>query len=153
MLHAILVQEEMISRLSAGAASGRAATAEKALEKLTQDGVRVKKPFVPKRRTFQFPAVERMGQVAVKVEDLTHGYVVGLKEEYVKWWRSAAPVSAEWGLTMKMFIAGMHADTGRPRVCRYQDRQLFDSTSLEIERGERVALIGAMCIDTWCPDH
>lgn len=33
----------------------------------------VKKPFVPKKRTFQFPAVERMGQVAVKVDNLTHG--------------------------------------------------------------------------------
>jgi hypothetical protein len=35
--------------------------------------LQVKKPFVPKKRTFQFPAVERMGQVAVKIENLTHG--------------------------------------------------------------------------------
>lgn len=65
-------QEEMISRLSAGAASGRAATAEKELERLRQN--RVKKPFVPKKRPFFFPAVERMGQQAVVVKDLTHGY-------------------------------------------------------------------------------
>ena len=63
----------MVSRLSAGAASGRAATAGKALEKLTSDEKRVRKPFVAKRRTFTFPAVERMGQVAVKVDGLTHG--------------------------------------------------------------------------------
>ena len=44
------LQTEMIQRLSAGARSGRASTAEKALEKLTADGTLVDKPFVPKRR-------------------------------------------------------------------------------------------------------
>ncbi len=38
----------------------------------------VKKPFVPKKRTFAFPAVERMGQVAISVENLTHGCVLCL---------------------------------------------------------------------------
>ena len=36
-------------------------------------------------------------------------------------------------------------------VCRYQDRQLFDSTSLEVERGERVALIGAAAAPLYPP--
>lgn len=62
-----------MARLSAGAASGRAATAGKALDKLNSDEVKVKKPFVPKKRTFTFPDVERMGQTAVKVQNLTHG--------------------------------------------------------------------------------
>lgn len=62
-----------MARLSAGAASGRAATAGKALDKLNSDQVKVKKPFVPKKRTFTFPDVERMGQTAVKVKGLTHG--------------------------------------------------------------------------------
>ena len=35
--------------------------------------------------------------------------------------------------------------------CRYQDRQLFDSTSLEVERGERVALIGAAVAPLYPP--
>ena len=64
-----------MARLSAGAASGRAATAGKALDKLNSDEVKVKKPFVPKKRTFTFPDVERMGQTAVKVQNLTHGCV------------------------------------------------------------------------------
>ena len=43
-------QEEMVRRLAAGARSGRASTAEKALEKLKADGTYVEKPFVPKKR-------------------------------------------------------------------------------------------------------
>lgn len=67
-------QEEMVRRLSAGARAGRASTAEKALEKIKADGTFVDKPFVPKKRAFFFPAVEQMGQVAVRIEGLTHGY-------------------------------------------------------------------------------
>lgn len=67
-------QEEITRRLSAGARSGRASTADKALEKLKAEGTFIEKPFVPKKRSFLFPPVERMGQVAVKIEGLTHGY-------------------------------------------------------------------------------
>lgn len=44
------VQEEMMRRLAAGANSGRASTAEKALERLKAEGTYVEKPFVPKKR-------------------------------------------------------------------------------------------------------
>ena len=57
----LLLQNEIISRLSAGAASGRAATAEKTLEKMKSEEGLVSKPFIPKKRTFAFPPVERMG--------------------------------------------------------------------------------------------
>jgi ATPase subunit of ABC transporter with duplicated ATPase domains len=67
-------QSEMIQRLSAGARSGRASTAEKALEKLKAEDTFVEKPFVSKSRPFSFPPVERMGKVAVNIEELTHGY-------------------------------------------------------------------------------
>lgn len=67
-------QEEITRRLIAGANSGRATTAEKTLEKLKAEGTYVEKPYVPKRRSFLFPPVERMGQVAVRIESLTHGY-------------------------------------------------------------------------------
>ena len=67
-------QAEMARRLSAGASSGRASTAEKALERLKAEGTYVEKPFVPKKRPFTFPPVERMGQVAVHIRELTHGY-------------------------------------------------------------------------------
>lgn len=87
----------MIQRLSAGAQAGRAAAAEKELERMKAEGL-LQKPFVPKKRKFVFPAVERMGQVVLRMEGLTHGY---------------------------------------------QDRQLFDDVNLEIEKGERVAIIGA----------
>lgn len=62
--------------------------------------MQVRKPFEAKKKVFFFPAVERMGQKAVSIKNLTHGY---------------------------------------------GDHRLFDETSLEIERGERVALIGAPC--------
>jgi ATPase subunit of ABC transporter with duplicated ATPase domains len=67
-------QEELVRRLAGGANTGRATTAEKALEKLKADGTFVEKPFVAKTRPFTFPPVERMGQTAVRIEDLTHGY-------------------------------------------------------------------------------
>ncbi|PSC69255.1 ABC transporter family [Micractinium conductrix] len=67
-------QEEMVRRLAAGANSGRASTAEKALERLRGEDTFVEKPFVPKKRAFFFPPVDQMGQVAVRIEGLTHGY-------------------------------------------------------------------------------
>ena len=32
------------------------------------------KPYVPKKRTFAFPPVERMGQRVLSVRGMTHGY-------------------------------------------------------------------------------
>ena len=43
-------QAEMVRRLSAGSRTGRATTAEKALEKLNAEGTLVEKPFVAKTR-------------------------------------------------------------------------------------------------------
>ena len=58
--HVCVPQNELITRLGAGGQSGRAATAEKALERMREEGL-VGKPFVPKKRSFAFPAVDRMG--------------------------------------------------------------------------------------------
>jgi ATPase subunit of ABC transporter with duplicated ATPase domains len=67
-------QKEIVRRLSAGANSGRASTAEKTIEKMKAEGTYVEKPFVPKKRSFMFPSAERMGRIAIKIEGLTHGY-------------------------------------------------------------------------------
>ena len=67
-------QKEISRRLAAGANSGRASTAEKTLEKLQAEGTYVEKPFIPKKRSFSFPSAERMGQIAVRIKELTHGY-------------------------------------------------------------------------------
>ena len=61
-------QREIVRRLSAGANSGRASTAEKAIEKMKAEGTFVEKPFVPKKRNFTFPSAERMGRVAATIE-------------------------------------------------------------------------------------
>ena len=68
------VQTELIARLSGGAQSGRAAAAEKALEKIKSEAGLVLKPYVPKKRTFAFPPVERMGQRVLSIRGMTHGY-------------------------------------------------------------------------------
>lgn len=67
-------QREIVRRLAAGANSGRASTAEKAIEKMKAEGTYVEKPFVPKKRSFTFPSAERMGRIAIKIDGLTHGY-------------------------------------------------------------------------------
>ncbi len=46
------VQTEIVQRLSGGAQSGRAAAAEKALEKIKEEGSMVEKPFVARKRSF-----------------------------------------------------------------------------------------------------
>lgn len=66
-------QEEIIRRLAGGGQSGRASSAEKALERIRAEGI-IERPFVPKRRSFTFPPVEKMGQRVLSIEDLTHGY-------------------------------------------------------------------------------
>ncbi|CAA0806433.1 ABC transporter F family member 5 [Striga hermonthica] len=64
---------DLISRLSAGANSGRASTAEKKLEKL-QDEEQVEKPFVRKQMKIRFPERGRSGRTVVSVENLDFGY-------------------------------------------------------------------------------
>ncbi|GFR43044.1 hypothetical protein Agub_g4050 [Astrephomene gubernaculifera] len=92
----IAKQEEIMQRLAGGAQSGRASQAEKALERIRAEGL-IEKPFVPKRKAFTFPPVEKMGQRVLSIEGLTHGY------------------------------------PGRP---------LFQECSLDIMKGDRVAIIG-----------
>jgi ATPase subunit of ABC transporter with duplicated ATPase domains len=70
--------------------------AEKQLEKMKAEGL-VEKPFVPKKRSFTFPPVEKMGARVVSIEGLTHGY---------------------------------------------NGRMLFKDADLEIEKGDRIAIIG-----------
>ncbi len=53
--------KEIILRLSGGAQSGRAAQAEKAIERIKEEGL-IEKPFIAKKRSFTFPEVEKMGQ-------------------------------------------------------------------------------------------
>ena len=67
-------QREIVRSLAAGANSGRASTAEKAIEKMKAEGTYVEKPFVPRKRSFTFPSAERMGRIAIKIDGLTHGY-------------------------------------------------------------------------------
>lgn len=61
-----------LCRLSAGGQSGRAASAEKTLEKLMEQ--KIEKPFESRKRSFEFPEVEAVGEIVAKINDLTHGY-------------------------------------------------------------------------------
>lgn len=56
--------------LAGGAQSGRAAAAEKQIEKMKAEGL-IPKPFVPKKRSFTFPPVEKMGQRVVGIEGMS----------------------------------------------------------------------------------
>ena len=95
------MQEGLIDKLSAGAQSGRAAAAEKQLEKMRAEGL-IEKPYVAKKRSFAFPSAEGMGQRVLSIHNLSHGY---------------------------------------------QDRMLFQGADLEVEKGDRVAIIGERCIN------
>ncbi|GER35132.1 ABC transporter F family member [Striga asiatica] len=64
---------DLISRLSAGANSGRASTAVKKLEKL-QDEEQVEKPFIRKQMKIRFPERGRSGRSVVSVKGLDFGY-------------------------------------------------------------------------------
>ncbi len=44
-----------------------AAQAEKTLERIKAEGL-IEKPFVPKKKTFTFPPVEKMGQRVLSIE-------------------------------------------------------------------------------------
>ncbi|KVH92199.1 AAA+ ATPase domain-containing protein, partial [Cynara cardunculus var. scolymus] len=63
----------LISRLSAGANSGRASTAEKKLEKL-QEEEQVDKPFIRKQMKIRFPERGRSGRSVVTVKNLEFSY-------------------------------------------------------------------------------
>ncbi|XP_047324943.1 ABC transporter F family member 5 [Impatiens glandulifera] len=65
--------KDLISRLSAGANSGRASTAEKKLEKLQEED-QVEKPFVRKQMKIRFPERGRSGRSVVTVKNLDFGY-------------------------------------------------------------------------------
>lgn len=65
--------KDMINRLSAGASSGRASSAEKKLEKL-QDENSVEKPFEHKPIKFRFPELERSGKTVVMIKNLAFEY-------------------------------------------------------------------------------
>ena len=97
------MQEGLIDKLSAGAQSGRAAAAEKQLEKMRAEGL-IEKPYVAKKRSFAFPSAEGMGQRVLSIHNLSHGY---------------------------------------------QDRMLFQGADLEVEQGDRVAIIGEHRMTTW----
>jgi ATPase subunit of ABC transporter with duplicated ATPase domains len=82
-------------RLAGGGQSGRAASAEKALERL--QATKAEKPFEARARTFRFPEVENIGERVATIKNLTHGY---------------------------------------------NGRALFTQQSLEIGKGDRIAIIG-----------
>ncbi|MFS7969668.1 putative ABC transporter, AAA+ ATPase domain, P-loop containing nucleoside triphosphate hydrolase [Helianthus anomalus] len=63
----------LISRLSAGANSGRASTAEKKLEKL-QEEEQVDKPFIRKQMKIRFPERGRSGREVVTIKNLDFSY-------------------------------------------------------------------------------
>lgn len=65
--------KDMIHRLSAGAHSGRASSAEKKLEKL-QDGQKIEKPFERKAMNFRFPEREQSGKTVVIIKNLGFEY-------------------------------------------------------------------------------
>ncbi|XP_077249993.1 ABC transporter F family member 5-like [Tasmannia lanceolata] len=88
--------KDMINRLSAGANSGRASTAEKKLEKLQEED-QIEKPFQRKQIKFRFPERGRSGRSVVMVKNLEFGY---------------------------------------------GDKVLFEKANLNIERGEKIAIIG-----------
>ncbi|VFQ94422.1 unnamed protein product [Cuscuta campestris] len=63
----------LINRLSAGANSGRASTAEKKLEKL-QEGDQVDKPFIRKQMKITFPERGRSGRSVATIKNMDFSY-------------------------------------------------------------------------------
>jgi hypothetical protein len=63
-------QTEMISRLSGGGQAGRAEAAKKAMEKMKTEGSLVKKPFIEKKRRFEFPDMGKSGRIVARCENL-----------------------------------------------------------------------------------
>jgi len=69
-------QTEMINRLSGGGQAGRAEAAKKAMAKMKTEGIMVKKPFIEKKRRFEFPDMGKSGRIVARCENLSHGYGV-----------------------------------------------------------------------------
>ncbi|CAF2353813.1 ABC transporter F family member 2 [Brassica rapa] len=65
--------KDLIGRLSAGANSGRASSAEKKLEKL-QEGEQIEKPFQRKQMKIRFPECGLSGRSVVTVKNLEFGF-------------------------------------------------------------------------------
>ncbi|KAH9544996.1 hypothetical protein CY35_12G024900 [Sphagnum magellanicum] len=66
--------EDIIQRLSSGSNSGRAASAEKQLEKMQEEKQLVEKPFERKPITFRFPELERSGRTVIQIKNLCFRY-------------------------------------------------------------------------------
>ncbi|KZV53737.1 ABC transporter F family member 5 [Dorcoceras hygrometricum] len=64
---------DLIGRLSGGANTGRASSAEKKLEKL-QDEEQVEKPFIRKQMKIRFPERGQSGRSVVRIKNLVFGY-------------------------------------------------------------------------------
>ncbi|CAI5998444.1 unnamed protein product [Closterium sp. NIES-64] len=105
--------EDMIARLQGGGNAGRASSAEKALERLQEEGA-VEKPFERKQMRFRFPELERSGRITVQIANLSHSYAK----------RSAGNGNGGGG-------------GGEQQL-----NVLFDKAKLQIERGEKLAFIG-----------
>ncbi|GKV25278.1 hypothetical protein SLEP1_g34738 [Rubroshorea leprosula] len=65
--------KDLISRLGAGANSGRASSAEKKLERLTEED-QVEKPFQRKQMKIRFPERGRSGRSVLNIKNLEFGY-------------------------------------------------------------------------------
>ncbi|CAA7027142.1 unnamed protein product [Microthlaspi erraticum] len=65
--------KDLISRLSAGANSGRASSAEKKLERL-QEGEQIEKPFQRKQMKIRFPECGLSGRSVVTIKNLEFGF-------------------------------------------------------------------------------
>ncbi|KAK9110584.1 hypothetical protein Sjap_018644 [Stephania japonica] len=65
--------KDMINRLSAGANSGRASTAEKKLEKLQEEEL-IEKPFQRKQMKIRFPERGRSGRSVVAIKNFAFGF-------------------------------------------------------------------------------
>ncbi|GMI86638.1 ATP-binding cassette F5 [Hibiscus trionum] len=65
--------KDLISRLGAGANSGRASSAEKKLEKLQEED-QIEKPFQRKQMKIRFPERGRSGRSVVTIKNLEFGY-------------------------------------------------------------------------------
>ncbi|KAJ7945327.1 ABC transporter F family protein [Quillaja saponaria] len=88
--------KDLLSRLGAGANSGRASSAEKKLEKLKEEDL-VEKPFQRKQMKIRFPERGRSGRSVVTTKNLEFSF---------------------------------------------EDKMLFNRANLNIERGEKIAIIG-----------
>lgn len=65
--------KDLISRLGAGANSGRASSAEKKLERLQEEEL-VEKPFQRKQMKIRFPERGRSGRSVVSIKNLEYGF-------------------------------------------------------------------------------